>query len=214
MKLIITGPPGAGKGTMSTFIKNEYKIPHLSTGDILRDEIKKETELGVFAKTLIDKGNFVPDDTIVKIVEKTISSLDSYLLDGFPRSLSQAEIFEKMLLLNQLELTGVIYLNEKKETLIKRLSNRLVCSNCSAIYNKETKKPLKANTCDNCEHSLVQREDDKPEFLEKRLDIYYAKTEPMLNFYRKRNLLYEIESGLSISEQYSQLQIILEMIRK
>lgn len=214
MELLIIGPPGAGKGTMGELISNTYGIPVLSTGDILRKEIKEDTELGKLAASLINQGLFVPDDIISNIVKNAIQEFDKgYLLDGFPRSVEQAEIFEDML--NQIgkKIDGVISLSVPDDIIIERLSKRVVCSECGKTYHLVNNPPLKNGSCNNCNGELIRRPDDEPEHIKTRLSIFHETTKPIVDYYGQKNLLYTIESSGSIEDQFSKVRIILDHIK-
>jgi len=185
--MILLGPPGAGKGTYASRLTPILGIPHISTGDIVRDEIKAQTELGKTIREYSDKGELVPDEIITRLLAKTLRKPDhetGFILDGFPRTIKQAEALDKI---SKIDL--VINLNVPDEIIIKRLSNRLTCRRCGTIYNKLTLKPKRDNICDECGGQLYQREDDKPEVIQERLNVYRKKTEPLIEYYRKKDLL-------------------------
>lgn len=185
MNLIIFGPQASGKGTQAEKIASNYQIIHISTGDIFRNNISKGTELGRIAKEIINKGNLVPDDITNKIVENRLAQKDcdkGFILDGYPRNYHQVEFLDKL----HRKITRVINLDVPREELIKRISNRRVCSDCKANYNLIYIKPKKQGLCDECEGTLVQRDDDKPKAIEKRLNIYDNQTKQLLDFYQKK----------------------------
>jgi len=190
MKMIFLGPPGAGKGTYASRLTPILGVPHISTGDIVRDEIKAQTELGKTIKEYSDKGELVPDEIITKLLANRLRKPDhekGFILDGFPRTIKQAEALDKI---SKIDL--VINLNVPDEIIIKRLSNRLTCKKCGTIYNKLTLKPKKDNICDECGGELYQREDDKPEVIQERLNVYKKKTEPLIEYYKKKSLLKDV----------------------
>jgi adenylate kinase len=190
MKIILLGPPGAGKGTYASRLTPILGVPHISSGDIVRDEIKAQTELGNAIREYSDKGELVPDEIIIKLLAKTLRKPDSergFILDGFPRTIKQAEALDKI---SKIDL--VINVNVPDEIIIKRLSNRIVCRKCGTIYNKLTLKPKKDNICDECGGQLYQREDDKPEVIQERLNVYRKKTEPLIEYYKKKSLLKDV----------------------
>lgn len=190
MRMVLLGPPGAGKGTYASRLSGVLGVPHVSTGDMVRGEIKARTRLGRAIKGYSDKGELVPDEVIVELLEERLGKPDceeGFILDGFPRTLEQAEALEGIS-----EIDLVINLNVPDEVIIQRLSNRLLCRRCGAIYNKLTLKPKKDNVCDRCGGELYQREDDKPEVIRERLDVYRKKTEPLIEYYERKGVLKDV----------------------
>ncbi len=205
--MILLGPPGAGKGTYASRLTAILGIPHISTGDIVRDEIKAQTELGKTIREYSDKGELVPDEIIIKLLTKRLTKPDcerGFILDGFPRTIKQAEALDKI---SKIDL--VINLNVPDDIIIKRLSNRLTCKKCGTIYNKLTLKPKKDNICDECGGELYQREDDKPEVIQERLNVYRKKTEPLIEYYKKKNLLKDV----SCDDLMTPPEVIIEKIK-
>ena len=205
--MIFLGPPGAGKGTYASRLTPILGIPHISTGDIVRDEIKAQTELGKTIKEYSDKGELVPDEIIIKLLAKRLRKPDyekGFILDGFPRTIKQAEALERIM-----KIDLVINLNVPDEIIIKRLSNRLTCRRCGTIYNKLTLKPKRENICDKCGGQLYQREDDKPEVIQERLNVYRKKTEPLIEYYRKKDLL----KTVSCNDLMTPPEVIVEKIK-
>lgn len=190
MKIVLLGPPGAGKGTQAASLSRTLRMPHISTGDIVRDEIKKQTKLGKAIRSYSDNGILVPDEVIVQLLKKRIKNPDcqkGFILDGFPRTIQQAEALDKI---SNIDL--VVNLNVPDEIIIQRLSNRLTCGKCGAIYNKIVIKPKRDNICDKCGNELYQRQDDTLEVIQERLKVYREKTEPLIDYYKRRNLLEEV----------------------
>ena len=209
-RLLIIGPPGAGKGTMGSLIATRFGIPTLSTGEVLREEIKQGTELGALAASLIDKGHFVPDEVVGKIVRDALGrSKNGFLLDGFPRNLSQAEMFGEMLEEGGLGLDAVLYLDIEKEVLVRRLSSRVVCGGCGKGYNSLTMPPSREGVCDACGEALERRKDDAPEFIGTRFETYEAQTAPLVAYYEALGLLHRIESDCDAETQFAQIERVL-----
>ncbi|HOQ16301.1 MAG TPA: adenylate kinase [Defluviitaleaceae bacterium] len=214
MRLIMLGAPGAGKGTHALLLSKEYNIPQISTGDILRSHIKNETDLGKKAKKYMDKGLLVPDELVVEIVKKRIQEEDckeGFILDGFPRTIPQAEALDKALEELAIALDKVVNIDVPDEVIIKRMAGRRVCSNCGASYHIENKKPLKENICDECGSELKQREDDKEETVRKRLQVYEEQTKPLIEYYEKRGILLTIEGDGSVEEIGNKIKNALEV---
>jgi len=208
------GAPGAGKGTHALLLSKEYNIPQISTGDILRSHIKNETDLGKKAKKYMDKGLLVPDELVVEIVKKRIQEEDckeGFILDGFPRTIPQAEALDKALEELAIALDKVVNIDVPDEVIIKRMAGRRVCSNCGASYHIENKKPLKENICDECGSELKQREDDKEETVRKRLQVYEEQTKPLIEYYEKRGILLTIEGDGSVEEIGNKIKNTLEV---
>lgn len=185
MNIILLGAPGAGKGTQATRISDKFGMPHISTGDIFRENIKNQTEIGVLAKSYIDKGQLVPDEVTCKIVENRLQEEDcknGYLLDGFPRNVSQAEALEKFT-----KIDAVVNINIDFSLLMARLCGRRVCKNCGESYHVSTLGGK--TTCERCDGELYQRADDNPETVRKRLDVYGAQTAPLIDYYTKKGLI-------------------------
>lgn len=190
MKLVIFGPPGAGKGTYSKMISEKYNIPHIATGDIIRDEIRRETKLGMSMKKFVESGGLVPDDVVIEILRRRISAPDcknGFILDGFPRTTAQAEALEEIT-----DIDLVINLTVPEDVIIRRLSSRRVCKNCGAIYNLISMPPAKPGICDKCGGELYQRDDDKPEVIRRRLKEYKTQTKPLVEYYSKKSIIRDV----------------------
>ena len=200
MRLILLGAPGAGKGTAAAMVVEKYSSLHLSTGDMLRDAIKKETEIGKQARTFMDRGDLVPDDVIMGIMEERLARrdcMDGFILDGFPRTIAQAEALDKLLDKLDIALDAVVNLEVPEEELLRRLTSRRTCSNssCNAIYNVISKPPKKDGICDICGSKLYQRDDETEEVIKKRLTTYEEKTAPLIGFYSGREIFLSV-SGM------------------
>ena len=190
MYIIMLGAPGTGKGTIGNEICKKYNLVHLATGDIFRDEMKRKTELGMKAEEYISKGELVPDSVTIKMVEGKLDKLDNVLLDGFPRTIPQAEALNEYLNKTNKKITAVINLNVPDEDIIKRTSSRVICSNkdCGASYNTIFMPPKVEGICDICGSPLIKRKDDNPETIKERLQVYYKNTKPLIEFYEKMGL--------------------------
>ncbi|MDD7580032.1 MAG: adenylate kinase [Treponema sp.] len=198
MNFIFLGPPGAGKGTLAAQVAEEYKIPQISTGDIFRENIKNETELGKKVKAIMDAGGLVGDDVVLEIVEDRLKKDDcknGFILDGFPRTIPQAEAFEKL----GIEVK-VVNFEVNNDLIIARLSNRRVCKNCKQNYNVKFMPPKVEGVCDKCGGELFTREDDKLESITHRLEVYRKETEPLIDFYRNLNKMTDIDSARDSQE--------------
>ncbi len=213
LNIILMGPPAAGKGTQSEQIVREYGIPHVSTGDMFRAAIKNQTPLGVQANAYIREGRLVPDEVTIGLVRERLSEPDcakGFLLDGFPRTVVQAQALEEILEKLGKSLTAVILLEADDESLIRRISNRRVCLNCGASYNLLTKKPKNEGICDNCGEPIIQREDDTAESFRVRLNDYHSQTYPLVEFYEGKGLIRRVNGLTSIEEGFQDIQKILE----
>ncbi len=199
MKLILLGAPGAGKGTQAEVICNNFNIPTISTGNILRAAIKAGTEMGLKAKSYIDAGELVPDSVVIGIINDRLKEDDcknGFVLDGFPRTIPQAEALEAM----NIGIDCALSIEVPDEKIMQRLSGRRVCLTCGATYHLDYKKPSKENTCDGCGAELTQRVDDKPETIAERLKVYHEQTEPLKDFYSKLGKLRTVEGQEEVKD--------------
>ena len=212
MKIVIVGPPGSGKGTRAHIISELYGIPVITTGDILREAIRKKTEYGKFAEGYMIRGNLVPNKIVNEIVRERISKpdiKDGFILDGFPRNSGQAEALDRILDDLNIELSHVLFVVLSDEEIIQRLSKRRSCPNCGAVYHLESAPPKKMCLCDNCSSRLIQREDDKVDVIKHRLNVFRKKTEPLLERYRVRNLVIETYGDVPLDELQYHLEKLL-----
>ncbi len=210
--IILMGPPGAGKGTLAKQLKSALNLVHISTGDMFRENIKAGTELGLLAKSYIDKGNLVPDQVTIDMLKARLAEKDcenGFLLDGFPRTLPQAEALEKLSKEINRPIEVVVNLDCENEELIRRISGRRVCKNCGAPYHVHTMKPKVEGVCDLCGGPLYQRADDNEEALKVRLDHYVHDTKPLLDFYKERGLLENFNSLIGSQELFNQVSQFL-----
>lgn len=214
MNLILMGLPGAGKGTQAEKIVDTYAIPHISTGDMFRAAMKNETALGLEAKSYIDQGALVPDDVTNGIVKERLAEADTdkgFLLDGFPRTLEQAEALDKMLTELNKEIDAVIDIHVEEDVLVERLAGRFICRTCGATYHKLFNPPSVEGTCDRCGgHEFYQREDDKPETVKNRLAVNIKSSAPILDFYKNKNVLHTIDGNREITTVFSEVKEIIE----
>ena len=196
MKIIMLGAPGAGKGTQAKKIADKYQIPHISTGDIFRANIKGGTELGMKAKTFMDQGMLVPDEITIGMLMDRIGQEDcinGYVLDGFPRTIPQAESLTKALAERGEKVDYAINVDVPDENIINRMSGRRACLGCGATYHIIFNPPVKEGICDTCGQELVLRDDDKPETVKKRLDVYHQQTQPLIDYYKNAEVLAEVD---------------------
>ena len=198
MYIIMLGAPGSGKGTIGNEICNKYNLTHIATGDIFRNEIKNQTELGKKANEYISQGKLVPDEVTVAMVESNIKELDGVLLDGFPRTIQQAEALKDFVSKNNKEIVAVINLNVPDEDIVTRTSSRVICPNkeCGAAFNTVFMPPKVEGKCDRCGSDLTKRVDDNPDTIRQRLNVYHKETEPLIHFYKKEGLLETIDINI------------------
>ena len=199
MKLILLGAPGAGKGTQAEILCDKLKVPAVSTGNIIREEIKNGTEIGLKAKSYVDAGGLVPDEIVVDMLKKRLVQDDcknGYILDGFPRNVEQARVLDKM----GIVIDRVIDIDVKDEDIVRRLSGRRVCSSCGSSYHMLYKAPAQEGVCDRCSGELIIRDDDKPETVKDRLHVYHELTEPLKDYYHAAGKLFVVEGQEELAE--------------
>ena len=212
MTIVMLGAPCAGKGTQAKMIAEKYMIPHISTGDIFRANIKNGTELGKQAKEYMDKGQLVPDELTVKILLDRVAQEDcknGYVLDGFPRTIPQAEVLDKALTELGDHIDYAIDVNVPDENIIKRMSGRRACLTCGATYHIEHVPPKKEGICDACGNELVLRDDDKPETVKNRLDVYHKQTQPLIDYYTEKNILKTVDGTVDMMDVFGAITSIL-----
>lgn len=212
MKIIMLGAPGAGKGTQAKMIADKYGVPHVSTGDIFRANIKNGTELGMEAKKYMDQGLLVPDELTVKILLNRVSQPDcknGYVLDGFPRTIPQAEVLDKALAELGESIDYAIDVDVPDENIVKRMSGRRACVSCGATYHVVHVPPKKEGICDRCGSELILRDDDKPETVKNRLDVYHKQTQPLIDFYTKKGVLKTVDGTVDMQDVFKAIVAIL-----
>ena len=213
MNIILMGLPGAGKGTQAEKIVATYGIPHISTGDMFRAAMQQQTELGLKAKSFMDKGELVPDEVTNGIVKERLQQADTekgFLLDGFPRTHAQAEALDKIMQDLNRSIDAVINIEVNPEILMQRLTGRIICRNCGSTYHKTNNPPKVEGTCDRCgSHDFYQREDDKPETVENRIQINIEQSKPILNYYKAKGILRNVDGESGIDNLFQTIQSIM-----
>lgn len=212
MKIIMLGAPGAGKGSQASRISAVYKLPHISTGDIFRANLKEETELGKKAKSFMDKGELVPDDITIAMLLERIHKEDcknGYILDGFPRTIPQAEALKEALAKKDEKIDLALDVEASDELIIKRMAGRRTCPACGAIYHIVTLPPKTEGICDRCGADLIQRKDDNEETVKNRLKIYHEVTEPLISYYKKEGILEEIDGAEELDKVFEKVKRII-----
>ncbi len=212
MKIIMLGAPGAGKGTQAKMISEKYNLPHISTGDIFRANLKEGTPLGLEAKKYMDKGALVPDELTVRILLDRVAKDDcsgGYVLDGFPRTIPQAEVLDKELTALSDKIDYAINVDVPDENIVKRMSGRRACPSCGATYHIVNIPPKKEGTCDVCGKELILRDDDKPETVQKRLDVYHEQTQPLEEYYKNKGVLKAVDGTRDMNVIFEEICSIL-----
>lgn len=212
MKIVMLGAPGAGKGTQAKMIADKYQVPHISTGDIFRANIKNGTELGKEAKKYMDQGLLVPDELTVKLLLDRVANPDcanGYVLDGFPRTIPQAEVLDAALTELGDKIDYAINVDVPDENIVKRMGGRRACLACGGTYHLEYLKPKKEGICDRCGQELVLREDDQPETVMKRLNVYHEQTQPLIDYYTGQEKLAEVDGTIDIEKVFEAIVKIL-----
>jgi len=198
MRLVLLGPPGAGKGTLAGLLKDQLGLAHISTGDILREEMKNNTPLGREAKQYIENGELVPDEVVTKLIDHKMTgggmAGDGYMLDGFPRTEQQAQDLDRILEKLKKPIEHAIYLDSSLPVIIQRLTGRRICRNCSALYHIQNKPPKKPGVCDTCGGEVYQRSDDNEETIKTRMDVYMANTKPIISYYEAQGKLQKLDA--------------------
>lgn len=212
MKIVMLGGPGAGKGTQAKMIAEKYRIPHISTGDIFRANIKEGTELGRKAKTYMDAGGLVPDELVVDLVADRLTwedAKDGFVLDGFPRTIPQAEALTKALADMNTKLDVAVDIEVPDQVIIDRMGGRRACVSCGATYHIVNIPPKTEGKCDKCGSDLILRDDDKPETVKKRLEVYHEQTQPLITYYTEQSVLREVDGTKSMEEVFGAIVNIL-----
>jgi adenylate kinase len=213
-RLLLFGPPGAGKGTQAAKVAELLGIKHIDTGSIIRDNIRTGTKLGLEAKAYVDRGDLVPDELIIRLIKDRLRQDDvkkGWLLDGFPRSLDQAKALSKMGFKNREVVEKVVFLEVPESLLLQRLTSRRICGKCKAVYNIITLKPKKDGTCDVCEGELIQRADDNEESVRTRFRVYYESTAPIADYYDKKGLIVRVDGTGSVEEGTERIMAVLKV---
>ncbi len=212
MKIIMLGAPGAGKGTQAKMIAEKYNLPHISTGDIFRANIKGGTELGMEAKKYMDAGQLVPDELTVKILLDRVADEDcknGYVLDGFPRTIPQALVLDKALTELNEKVDFAIDVDVPDENIVNRMGGRRACVTCGATYHVVHVPPKKEGICDKCGSELILRDDDKPETVKNRLDVYHAQTQPLIDYYTEKGILHTVDGTVDMMDVFNEIVKLL-----
>ena len=216
MRMIFLGSPGVGKGTQADFVASRFHVPKISTGDLLREGVAKQTPLGLKAKGYMDRGDLVPDEVVIGLVQEKLSSSEcslGFLLDGFPRTVAQADKLSEMLADQGHSLDHVVHFVLPREEIVRRLSGRRNCSKCPAVYHIESIPPKRNGICDQCGADLVQRSDDRLETVQSRLTVYEQQTAPLIDYYKRKDLLFELDGSGSVETVQDRLLAMLSKPR-
>lgn len=208
MKVIMLGAPGAGKGTQAKKVAARFNIPHISTGDIFRENIKTQTQLGIKAKVYMDQGLLVPDELVLELIIdrfKAADCKDGYVLDGFPRTIPQAIALDSGLDMNNVRMEYAINVDVPDQVIIERMAGRRACLSCGRTYHVDTLIPKVDGICDYCNTELVLRDDDKPETVRKRLEVYHEQTQPLLDYYKEKGILHRVDGTGAIDDIYKEI---------
>ncbi|MCS7144632.1 MAG: adenylate kinase [Archaeoglobaceae archaeon] len=217
MNLILLGAPGAGKGTQAKIIAEKYKIPQVSTGDMLREAVAKGTELGRKAKEFMSQGKLVPDEVVIGIVKERLNQKDcekGFILDGFPRTIAQAEALDRIMREMGRKIDAVININVPEEEIVKRIVNRRICRKCGSIYHLIYDPPKKEGICDKCGGELYQRDDDRESIVRERFKVYQKNTEPLIDYYKNKRILYDVDGTKDIEKVNAEVLGILKKIKE
>ncbi len=209
MNLVFLGPPGAGKGTQAKRLAQELGLVHISTGDILREAVKNQTPLGKKAKEYMDRGELVPDELIIALIEEVMPPGGGVIFDGFPRTIAQAQALDGMLEKKGMKVDRVVLFDVPDDVVVERLSGRRVCPNCGAVYHIKFNPPRNDEICDRCGTKLVQRDDDREEVVRNRLEVYRKQTEPLIEYYERKGILIRLDASKDIEDVYQELKKVV-----
>ncbi len=216
MRLILLGPPGAGKGTQATIVSQELGLAHIASGDLFRQALERGNELGLLAKSYMERGELVPDEITIRMILERVAAPDcsqGFILDGFPRTLEQAKALDQVLIESGKTIDKAVYIKVSTQELLRRLSGRWLCRNCQTPYNILTSPPRETGRCDHCGGELYQRPDDNPESVQRRLEVYLAETMPLIEYYEKMGKLVEVNGEQAMGEVSRELMAALARFR-